>query len=43
MKDNRLGSILFELRKEKNISQKDLATKLNVSDKAISRWETGWG
>lgn len=41
MKDNRLGSILFELRKEKNISQKDLATKLNVSDKAISRWETG--
>jgi len=29
------------LRKEKNWTQKELAEKLNVSDKTISSWETG--
>ncbi len=37
------GSFICELRKEKNLTQKELAEKLNVSDKAISRWETGKG
>lgn len=37
------GELIAELRKEKNLTQKDLANKLNVSDKAISRWETGKG
>lgn len=37
------GEFIAELRKEKNLTQKDLANKLNVSDKAISRWETGKG
>lgn len=31
------------LRKEKNITQQELAELLNVSDKAVSRWETGRG
>lgn len=39
--ENKFGNYLGELRKDKNITQKDLATLLNVSDKAISRWERG--
>lgn len=37
------GEFISLLRKEKNLTQKQLADKLNVSDKAISRWETGRG
>lgn len=37
------GKFITELRKENNLTQRDLAKKLNVSDKAISRWETGKG
>ena len=39
--DNKLGDIISELRKKKNLTQKDLADKLGISDKAVSRWETG--
>ncbi len=37
------GKFICNLRKEKNLTQKELSEKLNVSDKAISRWETGKG
>ena len=37
------GKFICELRKEKNLTQKELAEKINVSDKAVSRWETGKG
>ncbi len=37
------GEFIAKLRKEKNYTQKDLAQRLNVSDKAVSRWETGKG
>lgn len=37
------GKFISDLRKEKNLTQKQLAEKINVSDKAISRWETGKG
>ena len=34
-----IGKFILTLRKEKNLTQKDLANILNVSDKTISRWE----
>ena len=37
----RFGSFLSELRREKGLTQKELAGKLYVSDKAVSKWETG--
>jgi len=38
-----LGRFIAELRKENNITQVELARKLNVTDKAVSRWERGLG
>lgn len=36
-----LSEQLKKYRKQKNLTQRDLALKLNVSDKTISSWETG--
>lgn len=35
------GEFISILRKEKSMTQKDLACRLFVSDKAVSKWETG--
>ena len=35
------GKMIVRLRKEKGMTQKQLAEMLNVSDKAVSRWENG--
>lgn len=37
------GAFIAECRKGKNMTQADLAMKLNVTDKAVSRWERGIG
>ena len=37
----RIGSFLKELRKGKGLTQEALAEKFNVSNRTISRWETG--
>lgn len=37
------GAFIAECRKEKNMTQADLAAKINVTDKAVSRWERGVG
>lgn len=37
---NNLGERLFELRKAKNLTQDDVAEKLNVSRQTVSKWET---
>ncbi len=37
------GEFITTLRKKQELTQKQLAEKLNVSDKAVSRWETGKG
>lgn len=40
--DNRLtGAFISRRRKELSLNQKQLAEKLNVTDKAVSKWETG--
>lgn len=41
MDQKKIGLFLKELRKEKNITQEVLAEKLNVSNRTVSRWETG--
>ncbi len=41
MDQKKIGLFLKELRKEKNITQEELAEKLNISNRTISRWETG--
>ncbi|MBQ3093540.1 MAG: helix-turn-helix transcriptional regulator [Clostridia bacterium] len=37
------GAFITALRKERSLTQKQLAGRLNVTDKAVSRWETGRG
>lgn len=37
----KFGLFVTELRKEKNLTQKDLAEKVYVSDKTVSKWERG--
>lgn len=39
MANKTLGEIISSLRKEKNMTQNDLAEKMNVTDKAVSKWE----
>lgn len=41
MDNNKTGSFIAECRKELGYSQKELAEKLNITDKAVSKWETG--
>ena len=38
---NSFSKLIYELRKEKGWTQAELGEKLNLTDKAISRWETG--
>ncbi|MBR5566314.1 MAG: helix-turn-helix transcriptional regulator [Roseburia sp.] len=35
------GRFIAEKRKEKNMSQKELAEHLHITDKAVSKWERG--
>lgn len=37
----KIGKFIAELRKQQNITQADLAEKLNISNRAVSKWETG--
>lgn len=41
MDQKRIGSFLRELRTEKGLTQEQLAEKLNVSIRTVSRWENG--
>lgn len=41
MDQKKIGLFLKELRKEKGLTQQQLAEIMNVSNRSISRWETG--
>lgn len=41
MNDYNFGNLLYELRTKANLTQKELAEKLGVTNKAISKWENG--
>ena len=43
MDNIRFGAFVAQLRKEQGLTQKGLADRLNVTDKAVSKWETGKG
>lgn len=43
MNTEKVGRFIAEQRKRKSLTQKQLADLLNVTDKAVSRWETGKG
>lgn len=39
----KIGKFIADCRKEKNITQRQLAEQLEISDKTVSKWETGRG
>ena len=39
----KMAQFISKLRKEKKLTQKDLAEQLGVTDKAVSKWERGLG
>ena len=41
MDNEKMGQFISELRKSHQMTQKELAEKLDVSDKAVSKWERG--
>lgn len=41
MNQEKIGKFISQLRKEKNMTQQELADKLGVTDRAISNWENG--
>lgn len=43
MEQVKIGKFIQEMRKEQSLTQRELAEKLNISDKTISKWETGNG
>lgn len=43
MDAEKTGKLICQLRNEKDLTQKELAQKLNVTDKAVSKWERGDG
>ena len=43
MEAKQFGQFIARIRKEKKMTQAELAEKIHVTDKAISRWERGLG
>lgn len=41
MNQQKIGSFLKELRKEKELTQEQFAEKFNISNRTVSRWENG--
>lgn len=43
MEQVKIGKFIQEMRKAQSLTQRELAEKLNISDKTVSKWETGNG
>ena len=43
MEQEKIGKFIAHLRKEKKLTQQELAQKLGITDRAISKWENGRG
>ena len=43
MDNTQFGAFLAQLRREQGLTQRELADLLHVTDKAVSKWETGKG
>ena len=43
MEQIKIGRFLKALRKEKKLTQRQIAESLNISEKTVSKWETGSG
>ncbi|MBE6144310.1 MAG: helix-turn-helix transcriptional regulator [Firmicutes bacterium] len=43
MEQDKIGKFIAKLRKEQNLTQDELAKKIGVTDRAISKWENGRG
>lgn len=43
MNNVKIGQLIYRLRKEKHLTQLQLANQMNISDKTISKWERGLG
>lgn len=43
MDNQKIGNLIYKLRKENNLTQLQLAEQMNISDKAVSKWERGLG
>lgn len=43
MDNLKIGKLIYQLRKEKGLTQRQLAEQLNISNKTISKWECGNG
>ncbi len=41
MDAKKTGNIISKCRKEKNLTQEELAKKLHITSKAVSKWERG--
>lgn len=39
----KMGDIIRTMRRERNLTQRQLADRLNISDKTVSKWERGMG
>lgn len=41
MEQEKIGKFIAQCRKEKNLTQAQLGEKVGVTDKAVSKWESG--